>query len=311
MSLTSNLIDKKSPVFQFLSSQFSNHRAFLSAPRKEMRLAHTILPTNATSHPWATIGTALDYRLRYYFNVSPTEELIASKAATLIRMYAASVGGIPELPNSFDFFSNLDAFLLEVRPEGRRLFKTDEDKLNRYCYILALYDQLFRAGPTINSPLYGRPIEGAEELLTIPSSEAVNDMRVLSWKFYDDFQHLFSLPFVLNPTFEGSVKIGGADADLIVDGTLIDIKTTKKREIDRDWLWQIMGYVLLDYSDTYKITSIGLYLTRQGMLLKWDMREVLAFLYKGKPKSLEQLRDEFKEIVNSLPSSNSTADLTG
>ena len=96
-------------------------------------------------------------------------------------------------------------------------------------------------------------------------------MRNLSWRFYDNFNHLLSLPHSLNPNFDGSLDIGGADADLIVEGTLIDIKATITQKIRPDWLWQLLGYVLLDYSDRHRINSIGLYMARQGIFFQWDL----------------------------------------
>ena len=45
----------------------------------------------------------------------------------------------------------------------------------------------------------------------------------------------------LNPVFKASALVGGADADLIIDRTLIDIKTTKKPELQREHFNQLIG----------------------------------------------------------------------
>ena len=303
MSLSSHLADKSSPIRRFLETNFSNHRAFLSVARKQLKLANTIRPTQTSSYPWPTIGTTIDYRLRYYFDITPTEELVAHKSASLIDAFGPLDDNLAQMPESSELFISMDAFLLEIDPRGRRLTGVEEDKLNRFCYVLALYEQIFRAGPEINSPLYNNKFKRAQDFLSIPDPNCITDLRNLSWQFYDNFEHLLSLQHVLNPTFEGSIGIGGADADLIIDGVLIDIKTSTKLEIDRGWLWQLMGYVLLDYSDCYNICSIGLYMARQDLLFQWSMRETLAFLFNGKPKRLEQLRGEFREIVQSLSKS--------
>ena len=342
MSLSSHLDDKNSPIRRFLSSQFSNHRAFLNVARRQMRQAEILMPpVPGASYPYPTIGTAIDYRLRYYFRVTPIREFVAYHAAVTLQgnwsiprnsAYGSpvivfdessgkelaelrSIDGIGRtirLPietaheyknaETFAMFSrNLDTLTSEICTVGQRLEEDKENELNRYCYVLALLEQIFRVGPSINSPLLERKFMNVDELLGIPPRNCITDLCNLSWTFYDNFKHLLSLPHILNPNFEGSLSIpGGADADLIVDGTLIDIKTTKKREIDRDWLWQLMGYVLLDYSDKHKIRGIGLYMARQCLFIRWSMKEVLAFLFKGKPKSLEQLRGEFKETVKSL-----------
>ena len=56
---------------------------------------------------------------------------------------------------------------------------------------------------------------------------AVADLCALSWAFHDRFADLLGRRAAFNPSFAGSRDVGGADADLILDGCLIDIKTTK------------------------------------------------------------------------------------
>ena len=76
--------------------------------------------------------------------------------------------------------------------------------------------------------------------------------------------------------FRGGRDVGGADGDLILDGCLIDIKTTIKPIITKLYLYQIIGYALLDYDDTHKIHKLGLYMTRQNELLEWTVSELLG-----------------------------------
>src|SRR5262249_13957453 len=48
------------------------------------------------------------------------------------------------------------------------------------------------------------------------------------------------------PTFgEASKLVGGADADLIAGGMLVDFKTTKADEMQPKYLDQLLGYLLL------------------------------------------------------------------
>jgi hypothetical protein len=65
------------------------------------------------------------------------------------------------------------------------------------------------------------------------------------------------------PTFAGSTDIGGADADFVIDGLLLDCKATTTR-LGSAEIGQLAGYLLLDYDDQYRITQVGLYLSRQG-----------------------------------------------
>lgn len=102
----------------------------------------------------------------------------------------------------------------------------------------------------------------------------------------------------LNPTFDGSALIGGADADLIVDGCLIEIKTTVKPEtLPRDVLYQLLGYVLLDFTDKHGISSVGLYLSRQGEFVSWPLGELLARLTGIDSVDLPGLRRRFATLL--------------
>lgn len=58
----------------------------------------------------------------------------------------------------------------------------------------------------------------------------------------------------IGPTFAQSGPLGGADADLIYDGTLLDLKSTSTaRVLGRIELWQLLGYLFADTDDAYCI----------------------------------------------------------
>ena len=76
---------------------------------------------------------------------------------------------------------------------------------------------------------------------------------------------------VLNPTFgRGSSLVGGADGDLIIDYTLIDIKTTKHLTFEREFFNQLIGYYVLsciggiDDCGRGKIKHVAIYYARYG-----------------------------------------------
>ena len=84
MSLTQHLKNKNSPVCQFLRSTFPNTKPFLAEARRQVRGARTLRPKVSVakvSVPWDTIGMALDYRVRYYFDLTPNEQLFAYQGA--------------------------------------------------------------------------------------------------------------------------------------------------------------------------------------------------------------------------------------
>lgn len=82
MSLSSHLEDKNSPIREFLRTRFSDTRTFLEDARKRVRSADTIRPD--IDVPWSTIGMAVDYRIRYYFDVTPHDKLVAYRGAKLL-----------------------------------------------------------------------------------------------------------------------------------------------------------------------------------------------------------------------------------
>lgn len=78
----------------------------------------------------------------------------------------------------------------------------------------------------------------------------------------------------LNPTFgKGSMIVGGADADIILDDNLIDIKVTKHLKLEREYLNQTIGYCILaligginENAKAKAINNIGIYFARYGLL---------------------------------------------
>ena len=303
MSLTFHLRDKDSPVNQFIQEQFPNTKTapFLVDARKQMRAAETIRPDADTSRTdFSAIGIAMDYRLRYYFDVTPVEELVAFLGPIFFRVPEGVPAPRSLIGLSDGFFYSLENFTSQCQTVARRLPAVEEDVLNRYCIVLALFEQVFRGGTSPNSPLASDTLKEVDDLLNLAEPLWLDDMRRLSWRFYDEFSRLFDLPYILNPTFDGSIAIGGADADLIVGGTLIDIKTSIKPQIAAYFIRELLGYTLLDYSDRYHIDSIGLYMSRQGILFKWSLDEVIADLCPGQPPSIAGLRARFQEVVSTL-----------
>ena len=74
----------------------------------------------------------------------------------------------------------------------------------------------------------------------------------------------------LNPTFgKYSAMVGGADADIIADDTLIDIKTTKSPTYKPDYWQQLLGYCALANASRgrrERIRRLGIYFSRFGVL---------------------------------------------
>lgn len=309
MSLTTELRDRASPVTRFFMEHFPNIRPIQKAWRRKVagsKTLHPHFPTKGRRYerpPYNTIGTALDYRLRYYF--SARSPLFAAAWGALLYEHGRMIEDPPVVPAPMlisAFFVSLDKKLSRLQPVRRRLKRPQEVQLCRYCYVLALFEELYRAGWEIDSPLYYLDSTATvDDLLSVAAPAWVDDLCNLSWTFYDRFRPLLSQRAVLNPGFEGAGDVGGADADIIVGSCLVDIKTTVKPDwLDRAWIYQLLGYVLLDYHNQYGIESVGIYLSRQGGLIRWPLAE-LATMLTGAPRlSFFRLRREFREVLKTL-----------
>jgi len=317
MSLTAELDKKEGPVTRWFNDWLPNAKPISTDWNARLKSASTLRPDTDQRIP-GTVGTAFDYRLRYSLAVTPLHELRAASGIHLLdpqrdrrrptrvapdrflalpRAPLASAAPIIGLIDEFE--RELSAVLAELAPVGRALDDGQEQLLCRYCYLLGLFEELYRAGLRINSPLFSLE-RGAtlDDALALAPQVWVDDLCALARLLSSHLPELAHEPLFLNPTFAGSGAIGGADADLISAGCLFDVKTTVDPKFTRTrLLYQLLGYVLLDYDDAYEIRAVGIYLSRQGLLIKWPLAELLATLLDGKSMALAELRESFRQAV--------------
>ena len=100
------------------------------------------------------------------------------------------------------------------------------------------------------------------------------------------------------PSFDGSGYVGGADADLIIGERLYDVKTTiyPRRDLP-DSIRQLIGYTLLDWYDEYKIREVGIYFSRQGERVAWELEELIARTATNGQIRLSEFRNDFMELA--------------
>ena len=88
---------------------------------------------------------------------------------------------------------------------------------------------------------------------------------------------------ILNPDFPRGRELGGADGDLILDTTLIDIKVVDSMAATVEAVIQLAGYAVLQKlggtdlgKKRYKppFTLIGIYFGRHGQLVTWSLAEL-------------------------------------
>lgn len=102
----------------------------------------------------------------------------------------------------------------------------------------------------------------------------------------------------IGPTFAQSHVLGGADADIICDGQLIDFKSSAQAKvIGRRDAWQLVGYLLADTPDLYHIRKAGFAALRRRRTALWGAQELLDEL-SGRPASgIADLRAEFHDLL--------------
>ena len=317
------------------------------------RLAADARPTDR-----ATIGRAIDYRIRYHFarllsrdrwvedewddaipgelwpercpdgtftvwrardgrieRLESRSDLIAWRGAAYVirsddpwedahwRSRIRDIGVIKESRLSgacvAGFFDALDDAVNEIAPHAFRPSDSEERTLGRLCIMLAAFEVVVRPpGPAAWPPRFlgDRPPEDASDLLARVPDEWVEDAAALGAAFSERYALWRGSDAVLNPTFAGSLDVGGADADLIADGCLWEIKTTKKRGGEGKWLHQLLGYALLDYEDEYAIDRVGVLLPRQNTRVSWPIRELIAAMSGCDDLELPALRRNFRAV---------------
>lgn len=289
MTLTSHLKLKNSPVRIFLHDRFPNTKIIINEIRAVGNATTTIRPE--TIVPWSLIGTAIDFRIRGYF--API-----------------TFHGFPPLQDSWDeedfmvFFmetsQQLESRASELYSAGPSLKRSDEEWLCRFCVVLAMFDHEFRSGRMpLEVALLNPKFTRLEAFLSVIPQECVNDLCQMSLAFYSASADLLRQPFVLNPTFDGSPDVGKADADMIINTFLIEIKAAVSFKVSRpEWIYQLIGYSLLDYNNIYKIDTVGFYLARQGVYIRWSLEEIMEKLSGKEAPPLAELRLEFKSIIS-------------
>lgn len=236
-------------------------------PKPSFQLNAKILAPPLTRH-YSLIGTAFDYLMRFHLEYLNPESIVSTWVAEL---------AVEQLRHHPEYFiirraytpSNIertlakaDNIIRQAKIASSAYQQTGKmtDELLESVIYLAQLDPLFRAG--VIDPNIGvadkQDVEDLRNLISAVDAKTFKAERVC----------------VLNPTFgEGSHLVGGADCDLLIDNTLIDIKTTKALEIKRDYLNQLIGYYILftiggidGCLSGVSVRNLGIYFSRYSVL---------------------------------------------
>src|SRR6266852_7365700 len=165
MSLTSHLKNPASPIGQFIKRRFAQTTVLTKAANLQLKAAETLRPAlSGTSYPYGLIGTAIDYRIRYAFDITQYQRLVAWQGAllltakpvesnndifvdedelldilTLTPIYFDIMKGVAQGPYPLklvrQFFESLDYTLRTIQHVRRRLDAKAEHILDRYCVV--------------------------------------------------------------------------------------------------------------------------------------------------------------------------------
>lgn len=250
-------------------------------------------------YPAGTAGTAFDYRIRYLFEAAEPASFVAEQGA---RLYSVRSRGDRRRALPVAWAELAAALPRAARPAAPGT--AEEHLLGKLCCVLAFYEQLYRMGP--NSPgwehspvVESGPKADLATLLSCVNHRLPTDVSAMTDLFAGTQPELLRANHVVaNPQFALSHDLGGADADLILDGLLLELKTTKRAGLlRRDW-WQVLGYVLADTEDHHQIASVGIQYARHGYLWSFPLESFLQRL-AGHDVEPVDARRRFAEVARS------------
>jgi hypothetical protein len=218
----------------------------------------------ALTKNYGLVGTAFDYLLRFYVKQMNPQAIERSWVAeNSVRLLKQS--------GSHRLYEQGYLISTQAREEYARFLETQQltDELIRDSLLLAKLDVFFRVGKI-------------DENLQYVDEKDVEDLRRLMY-LVDANLFKSSGVVALNPTFGlASNLVGGADADLLIDDLLIDIKTKKELTLERDEFNQLIGYYTLYKIDgidgappQHPVRRVGIYFSRYAYLHVIPVEEVI------------------------------------
>jgi hypothetical protein len=154
----------------------------------------------------------------------------------------------------------------------------DADRAARIACLVGLADRAFRTGRT-EEPWY-EPLLNASSLDdALASVEAawVSDVTATSEAALTALAPLAGNAQVIRgPVFSGSHAVGGADGDLILGHSLVEVKAVRSAELRKRDLQQVITYALLDWDDQYALEEVALLAARHGILVRWALEELVS-----------------------------------
>ncbi len=324
VSLTGHVSDPDSPVRAHFAKHFPHTRELQFADADEPpTVVHTAsgdlklwtvnrfsphgaraLPDDEAGFPWHLAGTAFDYRLRYEFDIAHPNSFAAAKGWDELRRRPL---GKRASGKAWDgLVDALSRLVARADPTAGPLPMDEELELARLCGVLGLYEHVFRMGGVANPHTWELPVfqvgldASVDDLKALVDERLAADVVALVDLFRSSVPQLKHFEKVVpNPEFARSRDLGGADADLVVDDLLVEVKTIKSARIERRFAWQLLAYLLADTDDHCGIRSVAIYFARHGLLWRYTVEEFLHRL-AGRDVDLAAARADFADVCAEL-----------
>lgn len=193
-------------------------------------------PPEGISAQYGTLGAALDHRLRCAFSDQFHDSGAIAAGISLIahpRFGLPPATGQAAATAGVELLGAIHDCIETARPHDRSqpipLPDTDEESLARLCYAAVWFEELYRSGRVWP----GTPLGDADPSLSLAGllaavpRYAVDDLAAqvtLADAALGQLRSRTTTDAVtLGPTFTGSPDVGGAEADVIIDGLLLDV----------------------------------------------------------------------------------------
>jgi len=327
MALTYHLTDRASPVRAFFAERFPHTRSlWFKDSGRPARALHTptsdgdlklyeldmigrqpalVLPSEETAFPWALAGSALDYRLRFELERTDLGATSAAKGWAEVCL----LNDRRDLEPDGGVWAELREAIATVPTPGRSgsLTRRQELDLANYCAVLGMYEQVYRMGGLTNRAVWEHPVVTLGPTARLTTLRGLVDERLAT-----DVADMIGLArerapalvsasdVLLGPGFARSRDLGGADADLIVDRALVEVKATKRTQLPPRVVWQVLGYLLADTDDEHRLEHVGWYFARHGLTWQFPVAEFCTRLAGGAAVDLAAERSAFARICRDL-----------
>ncbi len=134
---------------------------------------------------------------------------------------------------------------------------------------------------------------------TVGNDAVLPDLLAHSWSVYLDRGRRSLLELGSHVIAAPELACGYGVADLVIGRTLIDVKLAVEptpKDVSM-WLRQLLGYVLLDRHDTFRLDTVGVYCGWSGVLLTYPLSALIAAASPGLRPTLARLRADFYEAL--------------